>query len=83
MVQKNVWPAPSLKNDTSYDCHLLYTRKMILSPGIFVVVVVVVFFLFFKIFVFRIFSGVKEQKIVQNDKKLCPWYSISQEPCMI
>ena len=39
-----------------------------------------IFFHFFKIFIFWIVRGVKVQKIVQNDNKLCPSHSISQEP---
>ena len=42
-----------------------------MSPG--------VFFFFFKILIFRAFRGVKRQKMVQNDKKLCPSRFISQE----
>ena len=35
---------------------------------------------FFKILIFWVVRGAKEQKIVQNDKKLCVFYSISKEP---
>ena len=31
-----------------------------------------VFFHFFKILIFRVVKGVKGQKMVQNNKKLCP-----------
>ena len=41
------------------------------------------FFHFFKILIFWFVRGVKEQKIVQNDKKFCLWRSISQEPYII
>ena len=37
--------------------------KVVISPGIFLH--------FFEIFVFGVISGVKEQKMAQNDKKLC------------
>ena len=37
--------------------------KMVVSPG--------VFFHFFKILIFQVVSGVKGQKMVQNDKKIC------------
>ena len=48
---------------------------MIISSG--------VFFIFFKILIFWIHRGVKGQKTVQNDKKLCLSRSISQEPYII
>ena len=38
------------------------------------------FFHFFKILVFWVVTGLKKQKIVQNDKKLRPSGSISEEP---
>ena len=38
------------------------------------------FFHFFKILVFWVVKGVKGQKMVQNDKKLCLSRSISHEP---
>ena len=38
---------------------------------------------FFKILIFWGVSGVKGQKIVQNDKKICLSCSISQEPYII
>ena len=37
------------------------------------------FFHFFKISIFLVVSGVKEQKVAWNDKKLCLLCSISQE----
>ena len=38
------------------------------------------FFLhFFQIFIFGVNSGVKGQKVTQNNKKLCLLHSISQE----
>ena len=66
MVQndkKNICHAPYLRNHTSYDFYLWYTCKMILSPGVF---------FFSKSWFFGLLdvSGVKGQKIVQNDKKL-------------
>ena len=48
--------------------------KMIISPSIF--------FYFFQNFGF-VSRGVKGQKIVQNDKKICLLYSISQESCIL
>ena len=45
------------------------------SPGIF--------FHFFKIWIFRVVSGIKGQKMTQNDKKNCLSRSISQEPYII
>ena len=38
------------------------------------------FFHFFKILISWVVSGVKEQRMLQNDKKLCLLYFISQEP---
>ena len=46
--------------------------KMIISPGLF--------FHFFKILIFRVFRGIKGQKMVQNDIKLSLSCSIYQEP---
>ena len=41
------------------------------------------FFHFFKILIFWVVSGVKRQKMAQNDKKSCLLRSISQEPYII
>ena len=41
------------------------------------------FFQFFKVLIFQVIRRVKEQKIAQYDKKLCPLYLISQEPYTI
>ena len=49
--------------------------KMIISPGIFLI--------FSKFWFSRLLRGVKEQKIVQDDKKFCLLCSISQEPYII
>ena len=38
------------------------------------------FIIFFKILIFWVVMGVKGQKLVQNDQKICPLHSISQEP---
>ena len=46
-----------------------------ISPGFFLHL--------FQIFIFGVNSGVKGQKIAQNDKKLCLSYSISQEACIV
>ena len=37
------------------------------------------FFQYFKILIFQVVSGVKEQKMVQNNKKFCLLHFISQE----
>ena len=49
--------------------------QMIISSGIFSI--------FLKIFIFWVHRGVKGQKTVRNDKKLCLLCSISQEPSII
>ena len=41
------------------------------------------FFHFFETLILRIVSGVKGQKLTQNDKRFCPSRSISQEPYII
>ena len=41
------------------------------------------FFHFFKILIFQIVSGIKEQKMAQNHKNFCLLWSISQEPYTI
>ena len=59
-------------HSTSCDHNFWDMCEMIISPGVF---------LFFKNFDFLGFRrGVRGQKMVQNDKKLCPLCSISQEP---
>ena len=64
-----------LRNHTSYDCNLWYACvKWYISRS---------FFQFFKILLFRVFSGVKWQKTVQNDKNFCVSSFISQEPYVI
>ena len=42
-----------------------------------------VFFSGFQILIFWVLRGVKEQKMVQNNKKFCPSHSVSQEPYII
>ena len=54
---------------------VIYLCKMIISSGSFSI--------FFKILIFWVHSGVKGQKMVWNDKKLCLSHSISQEPYII
>ena len=49
---------------------LVHLCKMMISPGVFH---------FFKILIFWVVSGVKEQKIAQNDKNFCVLHFISQE----
>ena len=41
------------------------------------------YFRFFKILIFQVVRGVKEQKIAQNDKKVCLLHWISWEPYII
>ena len=59
---------------------LVHFCKMMISPG--------VFFPFSKILILWGVRGAKEQKMVQNDKKLCLlctpaiFFSVSQEPFM-
>ena len=48
--------------------------KRIIFPGGFFF-----FFIFFKILILQVVRGVKEQKMSQNDKKICLLHSISQE----
>ena len=54
---------------------IVHLCKVIISPGVFVI--------FSKVLIFLVHRGVKGQKIAQNDKKLCPLHSISQEPYII
>ena len=54
---------------------VIYLCKMVISSGIFSI--------FLKILIFWVYRGVKEQKMVRNDKKLCLSRSISQEPYII
>ena len=61
--EKSVCCIPYLRNHTSYDCHLCYTSvkwRYLQS-----------FFYFFKVLIFQVVSGVKGQKVAQNDKKFC------------
>ena len=39
-------------------------------------------FHFFKILIFLVVRGIRDQKMIQNDKKFCLLHSISQEPYM-
>ena len=64
--------APYLRNSIAYDYDFWYNCVKWLYLQ--------VFFHFFKILIFRVVSGVKEQKLTQNDKKSWLWRSISQEP---
>ena len=54
---------------------MVHLCKMIISPSGFSI--------FVKILGFWVVRGVKGQKTVQNDKKLCLLHSISQEPYII
>ena len=60
-----------LRNHTSYDLHLWGTCVIGFYLQVFVHL--------FQIFIFGVNSGVKGQKIAQNDKKLCLSYSISRK----
>ena len=77
MVQndKTLYPLCSVSQDP-YIIWLSFMKnmcKMIISTCVFSI--------FFIFFIFRVVSGVKGQKIVKNDKKLCPSCSISQDGC--
>ena len=66
--------APYLRNSIAYYCDFWYTcEKWYLH----------IFFSCFQNFYFLVFSGVKGQKMAQNDKKLCLLCFISQEPYII
>ena len=54
---------------------MVHLCEIIIFPGIF--------FHFFKILIFWVVRGVKGQKMVQNEKKLCLLRSISQETYII
>ena len=86
--------APGCSN-IYYFCRASYLRTMhhmIVICGYMIVVcgsqvwndnISTCFFHFFKVLIFRVVRRVKEQKLVQNDKKLCLAYLISQEPYII
>ena len=77
MTKNPVRCPPYPRNHISCDCQIWYTGKMIISPGIF--------FILSKCWFFGILGRgeAKGQKMAQNDKKLCPLHSISQEPYII
>ena len=54
---------------------MVHLCKMTISPC--------VSFHFFKILIFWVVKGVKEQKMAENDKQFCLLYSISHEPYII
>ena len=54
---------------------MVHMCEVIISPGCF--------FIFFKILIFQVFRGVKVKKMVQNGKKSCLTWSISQDPYII
>ena len=54
---------------------MLHLCKVMMSPGIF--------FHFFKIWIFRVVSGIKGKKNDPKWQKKCLSRSISQEPCII
>ena len=66
---------PCFRNSIAYDHDFWYTciKWWYLQ----------VFFQFFKILIFRAVRVVKEQKMAQNDKKVCLLHSISEEPYII
>ena len=74
---KNFCPSHSITQEPYiiWFSFVVYMYKMIISPGSF--------FHFFKILIFRVVRGMKGQKTVQNDKKFCLLYSMSQEPYII
>ena len=53
---------------------MVHKCKMIISPG---------FFFFFKILIFQVVRRVKDQKMAQNDKKLCLFCLLSQGPYIV
>ena len=74
MTKNSVCGTPYLRSHTSYDCHLCFENDNTFRC----------FFLFFWKFWFSgSIVGVKGQKMVQNDKKLCLLRSISQESYII
>ena len=70
-----LYHSPYLSNRTSYDHHLWYTSV----KGWYLQA----FFHFSKILIFQVVSGVKGQKMAQNDKKFCLSHFILQEPYII
>ena len=75
MTKSYVRHAPYLRNHTSLDCYLWCTCvKYNISRY---------FFIFFKILIFWVVRGVKGQKMVENDNKICLSHLISQEPYII
>ena len=54
---------------------MVHICKMIISMGIFLY--------FFRTFILWVIRGLKEQKIVPNDKTFCLSRSISQETCIM
>ena len=75
MTKNSVWHALYFRNYTSYDLHLWYTYVKGYYLQVFVI--------FFQILIFRVVSGVKGQKLAQNDKNFCLSHSISQEAYII
>ena len=55
----------------------------IISPAGFVFFLFFHFFYFLKILIFQIVRGVKRQKTVQNNKKICPSHFTSLKPFII
>ena len=54
---------------------VIYVCKLIISSSVFSI--------FLKTLIFWVHRGVKGQKMVQNDKKLCLSHTMSQEPYII
>ena len=66
-----------MKKSNNYIHHAQYLRNSIAYD------ISRHFFHFFRILIFWVVSGVKRQKMVQNEKKICLSRSISQEPYII
>ena len=88
MRKNSVCRTPYLRNHTLYDCTLLSVALHISGPLHMTVIcgtwvetddISRRFVHFFKILILQIISGVKGQKMTQNDKKLCLSHPISQE----
>ena len=65
----------SQKQYIIWSSFVVHKCKMIISTG--------AFFHFFNILIFQVVSGVKQQKLAQNNKILCLSHSMSQEPYII
>ena len=75
MTKNSVHHALYLRNHTSYDCHLRYMCKMIISPGFF--------FIFSKFRFFELLGGKRTKSSPKWQKILSVTYTISQEPYIL